>query len=65
MVRLFIGIDLGKTISHLLALSVAGKVLVRKKFTQYKWLAYRTNMQTSLIGMEACSAPHNQRHDVR
>ena len=29
-----VGIDLGKTTFHLVALGAAGKVLVRKKFTQ-------------------------------
>ena len=52
-----VGIDLGKTTFHLVALGAAGKVLVRKKFTQKQLLAYTANMQTSLIGLEACSAP--------
>src|SRR6202043_1596772 len=54
------------------ALGAAGKVLVRKKFTQMQLLAYTANMQTSLIGLEACSgahflgrALHKQGHDVR
>jgi transposase len=29
-----VGIDLGKTTFHLVALAAAGKVLVQKKFTQ-------------------------------
>jgi transposase len=52
-----VGIDLGKTTFHLVALGVAGKVLVRKKFTQRQLLTYTANMQTSLIGLEACSEP--------
>jgi transposase len=67
-----VGIDLGKTTFHLVALGAAGNVLVRKKFTQKQLLAYTANMQTSLIGMEACSgahflgrALHQQGHDVR
>ena len=67
-----VGIDLGKTTFHLVALGVAGKVLVRKKFTQRQLLTYTANMQTSLIGLEACSGAHflgralrNQGHDVR
>jgi len=43
---------------HLVALGAAGNVLVRKKFTQKQLLAYTANMQTSLIGMEACSGAH-------
>jgi hypothetical protein len=53
-----VGIDLGKTIFHLVALGTAGTVLARKKFTQKQLLAYTANMQTSLIGLEACSGVH-------
>jgi transposase len=67
-----VGIDLGKTTFHLVALGAAGKVLVKKKFTQRQLLAYTANMQTSLIGLEACSGAHflgralrKQGHDVR
>ena len=67
-----IGIDLGKTTFHLVALGAAGKVLVRKKFTQKQLLTYTANLQTSLIGLEACSGAHflgralrKQGHDVR
>jgi transposase len=67
-----VGIDLGKTTFHLVALSAAGKVLVRKKLTQKQLLAFTANMQTSLIGLEACSGAHflgralrEQGHDVR
>jgi transposase len=65
-------IDLGKTTFHLVALGAAGKVLARKKFTQRQLLTYTANMQTSLIGLEACSGAHflgrvlrKQGHDVR
>jgi len=67
-----VGIDLGKTTFHLVPLGMAGKVLVRKKFTQRQLLTYTANMQTSLIGLEACSGAHflgralrKQGHDVR
>jgi transposase len=67
-----VGIDLGKTTFHLVALGAAGKVLVRKKFTQKQLLLFTANLQTSLIGLEACSGAHflgralrKQGHDVR
>src|SRR5271155_5085734 len=67
-----VGIDLGKTTFHLIALGAACKVLVRKKFTQKQLLVYTANMQTSLIGLEACAGAHflgralrKQGHDVR
>jgi hypothetical protein len=40
------GIDLGKTTFHLVALGVAGKMLVRRKFTWKQLLACIANMQT-------------------
>ena len=67
-----VGIDLGKTTFHLVILSEAGKVLLRKKFTQKRLITFTANMQTCLIGMEACSGAHflgrtlrEQGHDVK
>ena len=55
-----------------MALSAAGKVLLRKKFTQKQLLTFTANLQTSLIGLEACSGAHflgralrEQGHDVK
>ena len=50
-----VGIDLGKTTFHLVALGDNGRVLLKKKFTQKHLIAFTANMQTSLIGLEACS----------
>jgi transposase len=67
-----VGIDLGKTTFHLVALGASGKVLVKKKFTRKQLLSYTANLQASLIGLEACSGAHflgralrEQGHDVR
>jgi transposase len=68
-----VGIDLGKTTFHLVALSAAGTVLLRKKFTLKQLITFTANMQISLIGMmEACSGAHflgralrEQGHDVK
>src|SRR6202451_2752542 len=67
-----VGIDLGKTTFHLVALGDNGKVLLRKKFSQKHLIAFTANMQTCLIGMEACSGSHflgralrEQGHDVK
>ena len=67
-----VGIDLGKTTFHLVALSAAGTVLLKKKFTQKQLVIFTANLQTSLIGMEACSGAHflgralqAQGHDVK
>jgi transposase len=47
-----IGIDLGKTNFHLVALGEHSKVAVRKKFSRKQLLAYTANLQASLIGLE-------------
>jgi len=67
-----VGIDLGKTTFHLVALDDNGKVLLKRKFTQKQLITFTANMQTSLIGMEACGGAHflgralrAQGHDVK
>jgi transposase len=67
-----VGIDLGKTRFHLIALGDNGKILLRKKFTQKQLITFTANVQTCLIGMEACSGAHflgrtlrEQGHDVK
>jgi transposase len=67
-----VGIDLGKTTFHLVALGDNGKVLLKKKFSQKQPITFTANMQTSLLGMEACSGAHflgrvsrAQGHDVK
>src|SRR5690349_12937794 len=67
-----IGIDLGKTTFHLIALGERSKVLVRKKFSRTQLLAYTANLPSSLIGLEACAGAHflgaalrQQGHEVR
>jgi transposase len=67
-----IGIDLGKTTFHLVALGENSKVVARKKFSRKQLLAYTANLPSSLIGIEACSGAHfigsalrNQGHQVR
>jgi transposase len=51
-----IGIDLGKTVFHLVGLSQAGEVVVWKKFSRTWLLRFTSNVQVNLIGMEACRA---------
>ena len=53
-----IGIDLGKTTFHLVALGERNKVLLRKKFSRPQLLAYTANLPASLIGLEACAGAH-------
>jgi transposase len=67
-----IGIDLGKTVFHLVGLSQTGEVVVRKKFSRTQLLRFTSNVQVDLIGMEACPGSHflgkalrEQGHEVR
>src|SRR5450631_1144668 len=67
-----IGIDLGKTVFHLVGLNVRGEVLVRKKFSRTQLLRFTANVHVPLIGMEACGGAHflgralrEQGHQVR
>src|SRR5437667_10911335 len=53
-----IGIDLGKTTFHLVALGERNKGLVRKKFSRAQLLGYTANLPSSLIGLEACGGSH-------
>jgi transposase len=53
-----VAIDLGKATFQLVALGDNGKVLLKKKFGQKQLITFTANLQTSLIGMEACSGAH-------
>ena len=67
-----IGIDIGKTTFHLVALDEHGRIVIRRKFSRKTLLAYSAKLTTSLIGMEACGGAHclarllrEQGHEVR
>src|SRR6516164_2966114 len=67
-----IGIDLGKTVFHLVGLNPRGEVVVRKKCSRNQILRFTSNLHVSLIGMEACGGAHflgralrEQGHNVR
>lgn len=67
-----IGIDIGKTTFHLVALDGHGSIVVRRKFSRKTLLIYCANLPSSLIGMEACGGAHclarllcDQGHEVR
>src|ERR1700687_4126508 len=67
-----IGIDLGKTVFHLVGLNRRGEVVVRKKFSRKQLLHFTANLKVGLIGMEACGGSHflgralrEQGHEVR
>jgi transposase len=67
-----IGIDLGKTLFHLVGVDAKGNVVVRKRCSRKQLLVYTANLRVGRIGMEACAGAHflgralrEQGHDVR
>ena len=67
-----IGVDLGKTVFHLVGMNLRGEVVVRKKLSRRQLLQFTANLRVDLIGMEACGGAHflgralrEQGHDVR
>jgi len=67
-----IGIDLGKTLFHLVSVDAGGNVVVRKRCSRAQLLRYTANLRVQRIGMEARSGSHflgralrEQGHDAR
>jgi transposase len=67
-----IGIDLDKTVFHLVGLNLQGEIAVRKKFSRTQLLRFTANIHVELMGMEACGGAHflgralrEQGHEVR
>src|SRR5499427_956871 len=67
-----IGIDLGKTLFHLVGVDASGAVVVRKRCSRVQLLAYTAKIRVHRIGMESCSGSHflgralrEQGHQVR
>jgi len=67
-----IGVDLGKTVFHLVGLNLRGEVVVRRKCSRPQLLQFTANVKADLIGMEACAGAHfvgralrDQGHEVR
>src|SRR5246127_4600372 len=53
-----IGIDLGKTVFHLVGVNARGEVVVRRKCSRRQLLRFTSNLRVCLIGMEACGGAH-------
>jgi transposase len=67
-----LGIDLGKTVFHVVGLDAIGQVVIRKRCSRTQLLTFTANLQVQIIGMEACSGSHflgkalrAQGHEVR
>ncbi len=52
------GIDIGKTVFHLVGLSKEGHIVVNKRFSRKQLRTYSVNLPSCLIGIEACPGAH-------
>ena|GEM_PF-3649902 len=52
------GIDIGKTVFHLIGLSKEGQIVIKRRFTRKQLITHTVNMPACLIGMEACPGAH-------
>ena len=53
-----IGIDLGKSVFHVIGLDESGKIILRRRFSRTQLTTYLANIPACLIGMEACCGAH-------
>jgi transposase len=67
-----IGIDLGKSVFHLVGMDQHGKIVARRRLSRSQMMVYTAKIPRCLIGMEACCGAHflgaalaAQGHDVR
>jgi transposase len=67
-----VGIDIAKTVFHLVALDEQGTVVIKRRFSRSQLLRFTGNLAAKVMGMEACSGAHylaralmEQGHEVR
>jgi len=67
-----LGIDLGKTVFHLVGLASTGMVVIRRKYSRRHLLTFTATLEVQLVGMGSCSGSHflgralrEQGHEVR
>jgi transposase len=66
------GIDIGKTVFHLVGLSREGHIVIKKRFSRKQLITFTVNLPNCLMGIEACPGAHflarillKQGHDVK
>lgn len=60
-----IGLDLGKSVFQVHGVSAVGAVVVQRRLTRGKLLAFFAKQPACLIGMEACAAAHHWGRELR
>jgi len=54
-----IGLDLGKSVFQVHGVDAGGAVVVQRRLTRSKLLAFFVKQPPCLVGMEACAAAHH------
>jgi transposase len=72
MTTVTLGIDLGKSVFHIVGQDVAGAILLRRRLSRPQLVTLTANLPACRVGMEACCGAHylgrilaRQGHDVR
>jgi transposase len=60
-----IGLDLGKSVFQVHGVDAGGAVVVQRRLTRSKLLAYFAKQPACLVGMEACAAAHHWGRELR
>ena len=54
-----IGLDLAKSVFQVHGINAEGEVVVRRKLSRSRVLAYFSQLEPCLVGMEACATAHH------
>jgi transposase len=60
-----IGLDLGKSVFQVHGIDAGGAVVVQRRLTRSKLLAFFAKQPACLVGMEACAAAHHWGRELR
>jgi transposase len=60
-----IGLDLGKSVFQVYGVDAGGAVVVQRRLTRSKLLAFFAKQPACLVGMEACAAAHHWGRELR
>lgn len=60
-----IGLDLAKSVFQVHGIDAEGEVVVRRKLSRSRLLAYFSKLERCLVGMEACATAHHWGREIR
>lgn len=60
-----IGLDLAKSVFQVHGINAEGEVIVRRKLSRSRVLAYFEKLEPCLVGMEACATAHHWGREIR